>query len=114
MNDGHFHSPKHVWNRAESAPNGPPVKNSHWPATSPPADEPADKSVAEKKEDTKKEEAKPEAKKEETKTEAKTEAKKALAQEEPEKVHTLEPEVYQGVANNNTPNKRTTFYAESH
>ena len=32
------------------------------------------------------------------------------AQDEPEKVHTLEPEVYQNRANTNQPNIRTTFY----
>jgi len=30
--------------------------------------------------------------------------------EDPEKVHTLEPEAYQNRANTNTPNTRTTFY----
>ena len=31
-------------------------------------------------------------------------------QAEPEKVHYLEPEIYQDKANSNTPNTRTTFY----
>merc|ERR1712046_459952 len=79
----------------------------------------------EKKEEKPKEEKKEE-KKEEPK-EALTQAKKTLAQvatkedgdkkEEkkeapaaPEKVHVLEPTVYQHAANTNTSNLRTTFY----
>ena len=31
---------------------------------------------------------------------------------EPEKVHILEPEVYQNRANTNVPNIRTTFYGQ--
>lgn len=40
---------------------------------------------------------------------------KALMQwgdEGTEKVHVLEPEVYQNRANSNSPNKRTTFYGQ--
>merc|ERR1712046_107486 len=38
------------------------------------------------------------------------EEKKEEKPAEPEKVHVLEPEVYQAKANTNTPNLRTTFY----
>ena len=81
----------------------------------------------EKKEEKPKEEKKEEKKEEEKPKEALTQAKKTLAQvatkedgdkkEEkkeapaaPEKVHVLEPTVYQDAANTNTPNMRTTFY----
>jgi hypothetical protein len=34
FNDAHYHSPRHVWERSESAPKGSLVKG--WPETSPP------------------------------------------------------------------------------
>jgi hypothetical protein len=34
-----------------------------------------------------------------------------MMQADPEKVHILEPEVYQDRANTNKPNIRTTFYS---
>ena len=37
----------------------------------------------------------------------------ALDEQEPEKVHILEPEVYKAAADSNRPNPRTTFYNQN-
>ena len=88
-----------------------------------PEEKPKEEKKEEKKEEPKKEEPKKEEKKEEPKKEEKKESlaqikakddekkdeeKKEVAA--PEKVHILEPTVYQDKANTNTPNLRTTFY----
>merc|ERR1712010_373352 len=65
--------------------------------------DPEEKAKKEEKEEKTEEKEEKEEKKE---TPKKKEEKVAA----PEKVHVLEPEVYQNKANTNTPNLRTTFY----
>jgi len=91
FNDAHFHSPKHVQDRAAKAPVGPPVLG--WPATSPP------KALGQlMKDDDKK---------------AAAATAPFVLPGEPEKVHHLEPNMYKSAADNNQPGPRTTFYAEA-
>ena len=97
FHDGDYHSAKHVWERAEKAPSGPPVLN--WPETSPPKDDDKKKSLAQ----------------EEPKKDGKKDGKSAAPtwiHGEPEKVQILEPEAYKHAADNNKPGPRTTFYPE--
>jgi hypothetical protein len=95
FNDGHYHSPRHVWERSEKAPTGASVNN--WPETSPPKDEaPAKKALIQGDDDSKEG----------------GDAAEFKIPSEPEKVHTIMPTGHQAVANSNEPGPRTTFYAD--